>query len=598
MPDLPLDPEQVRAAVGIFNLLVLPDVPGNPPLSEAAGDWFRDIVGALLGSVDRVTRRRMVRELFVLTPKKQAKTTFGGAMMLTALLLNQRPLAEYVLTAPSQEISDIAFTRVAGMIELDPEGFLQKRMHVRDHLKTIEDRRTKAKLKIKTFDASIVTGTLPAGVLIDELHEIAKIKNASRIIGQLRGGMLPNPEAFLAFITTQSDVQPSGAFLAELSKARAIRDGKRKGRMLPVLYEFPKAIAIDKAEPPAWQDPANWPMVTPNLGKSVQLQDLVADFEEARETSKEELQRWASQHLNIQVGVSMNADRWVGADHWEKRGDPRLTLQTLLGRSDVVVVGIDGGGLDDLLGLAVLGRDAKTREWLLVTCAWVHESVLTLRKSEAERFRDFERDGDLVIVAKMGDAIEQMADTVKLVDDSGLLHQVGVDPVGIGAIVDALAEREIENVEGQPQRVVGISQGWKLNGAIKTMEVKLADGTLTHAARPFMAWVLGNAKAEPKGSAITITKQASGTGKIDPLMASLDAAALMSVNPEARGRSIYDDPERYAREFERTPPEHQAPAPGASADWDAEILKDVRHPLFAEHKARFERWQDQQGDDL
>jgi phage terminase large subunit-like protein len=65
------------------------------------------------------------------------------------------------------------------------------------------------------------------------------------------------------------------------------------------------------------------------------------------------------------------------------------------------------------------------------------------------------------------------------------------------------------------ERIVGISQGWKLNGAIKTTERKLAGGELIHDGSALMAWCVGNAKVEPKGNAVTITKQVSGAAKID-----------------------------------------------------------------------------------
>ena len=53
------------------------------------------------------------------------------------------------------------------------------------------------------------------------------------------------------FITTQSDEPPRGAFRSELAVARAIRDGRSQGAMLPVLYEFPEDIADDRSDPPA-----------------------------------------------------------------------------------------------------------------------------------------------------------------------------------------------------------------------------------------------------------------------------------------------------------------------------------------------------------
>ena len=452
LPALPLDLVQGNRAVAIFNKLRLADVPGTPSMEEAAGEWFREIVRALFGSLDQRTRERMIREVFLLVPKKNSKTTNGALLMLTALLLNERPNAPFILTAPVQDVAEIAFSAVAGAIALD--SVLQKKLHVREHVKTIEHRVTKAELQIMTFDPSVLTGQKCAGVLIDELHVVARMSKAASAIRQLRGGMLPFPEAFMAFITTQSEDAPSGIFQAELHKAREIRDGKREGAMLPVLYEFPERIQRD---PNAWQDSANWSMVTPNAGRSVTIPRLIEEMAAARATSEPELRAWASQHLNLEIGLALHSDRWVGADFWDSSAVESMSLEHLLERSDVVTVGIDGGGLDDMLGMAVIGREEETGSWLLWSHAWIHPIVLERRKSEAQRFLDFERDGDLTIVEDIGQDVEQVADFVRQVEDSDLLDQVGVDQAGIGAIVDAIVDKEIAH-----ERIIGIPQGWRL----------------------------------------------------------------------------------------------------------------------------------------
>lgn len=523
VPVLPLNIREADRAAAVFDKLRLADVPGTPCMGDAGGEWFREIVRALFGSLDTTTRERVIRELFLLVPKKNSKTTNGALMMLTALLLNERPHAPMGMSAPVQDVAQIAFDAAAGAIALDP--VLDKKFHVRHHLKTIIHRETKAYLQIMTFDPAALTGPKWAAFLVDELHVIAKMAKASSAIRQIRGGMLPYPEAFMAFITTQSEEAPSGVFRAELQKARAIRDGRLMGAMLPVLYELPESIQKDQS---AWRDPENWGMVTPNAGRSITVGRLIEEYKAAESTGEEEMRAWASQHLNVEIGLALHSDRWAGADFWEAQG-VKLSLEELLKRSEVVTVGVDGGGLDDMLALSVIGREEKTGKWLHWAHAWIHPIVLQRRKSEAERFRDFERDGDLTIVDNIGEDVDQLAEYVRKVEDSGLLDRIGVDAAGIGSIIDAITAQKIE-----PDRIVGIPQGWKMVGSIKTVERKLAEHDFEHGGRPLMAWSVGNAKVEPRGNAIVITKQAAGFAKIDPLMATFDAAALMSMDPKPR----------------------------------------------------------------
>jgi phage terminase large subunit-like protein len=536
LPDLPLDKAEADRAVSIFDKLCLPDVPGRPALKDAAGPWQRDIVRAVFGSLD-ADGARQVPEIFALVPKKNSKTTGGAAIMVTALLMNRRPRAEFILVGPTQEVAELAFNQAAGMIDADPDGYLQKRFQVQEHIKTIVDRRNKAKLKVKTFDLKVMTGSKPAGVLVDELHLMSTMSFASRVIGQIRGGLLPNPEAFLIFITTQSDEPPSGVFRAELRYARGVRDGRVKNsRMLPFLYEFSEDQQTSSEKP--WQDPKNWPQVLPNLGRSITIDRLMADYDSAREKGEDEERRWASQHLNVEIGLALHSDRWRGADYWLDAGDETLTLDSLLERSEVVVAGIDGGGLDDMLGLAVIGRAKNTHEWLLWTHAWVQREVLELRKEIAERLQDFASDGDLTICDSPTQDIKELADYVQRIKAAGLLADplgVGLDPYAVAAIVDELGARDIKG-----ETLTAVRQGSALSPASWGMERKLKDGTLWHSGSRMMAWCVGNARTEQRGNAVLITKQTAGKAKIDPLVASFNGVMLMSRNPLARGPSVYE----------------------------------------------------------
>lgn len=533
---LPIDHARGENAVRAFKMLRLADVPGTPTMGEAGGEWFFEIVRVIFGAVDPVTAARWIRELFLLVPKKNSKTTNGALLGLTALILNERPSAPFSLMAPVQDTANEAFEAAAGAIDLDP--VLSRKLHVRNHLKTIVHRETKADLQIMTFDPDVLTGRKFVLALLDELHVIGKNAKAAKALRQVRGGMVPFPEALLVMITTMPDDPPAGVMKAELAKARDIRDGKRAGSMLPILYEFPRAMQEKPKDgrPEPWRDPSTWWMVTPNLGRSVSLEVLKELHDDAASKGEAELRGWATQHLNLEIGIGASSDRWVGADFWESAARPGLDLDGLIERSEVICVGIDGGGLEDLLGLSVIGRDRETREWLTWSRAWVHRSMLDRRKQEAAQLQDFAEDGDLVLVDEVGADTAELAEIVARIYASGKMNagepekptpMIGLDPVGVGAILEALVQA------GIPQAlVIGISQGWKLNAAIKTAERKLAEGVLVHGDRPLMAYCVSNARVEPKGNAVLITKQASGQGKIDPLLALLDAVSLMAMNPQ------------------------------------------------------------------
>lgn len=529
MPTLPLFEGPAERGVAIFDRLKLPDVAGTPRLGsvlandepgqrgDGCGEWFREIVRALFGSYSTTLKRRFIQEVFLLVPKKNSKTTYGAALMLTAVLMSERPRAEFLLVAPTQEVADLAFQQAMGMVEADE--VLKAKCYMQPHLKKITYRPTGAFLKVKSFDPKIVTGSKPAGVLLDEVHVIAESPDADRVIGQLRGGLISQPEGFFIQITTQSERPPSGVFKAELAKARAVRDGKYLAPVLPILYEFPPGVD--------WRDPEHWHMVLPNEGRSLSIARLLPDYQGAIEAGEGELRRWASQHLDVEIGLALQSDHWPGAPFWEQQARPGLTLEVVLSSCDVLAVGIDAGGPEDWMGLYVLGREEGTRHWLGWAHAWVHQKALDKFKGEAQKWLDFQRAGTLSIVPELGPDVEQLVATVTQVYDTGKLVRVGLDPNGSAKVL-----HESLMIDGgiPEQLFIGIGQGWHLVGVIKLMERRLAGSTFWHDGSGLMAYCVGNARVAQRGNACLITKEVS-KGKIDPLMALLDAAECLAVAP-------------------------------------------------------------------
>lgn len=524
VPFDPLFPESAQDARDFRHRLKIVDVgDGQQTIGEIGATWAEDLSNAIFGAYDPDTGIQHIREAFLMISKKNAKSTEAASIMLTVLTLNWRQSAEFMILAPTKEVADNAFAPARDMVKADPQ--LDAMMQVQDHIRTIKHLGTGATLKVVAADTNTVGGKKAAVVLVDEIHLFGKNPHAAKMLVEATGGLASRPEGFVLYLTTQSDEPPAGVFASKLMYARKVRDGEIVDKnFLPILYEFPRHYVENKL----YLDPANFHMTNPNLGKSASIDFIEREIRRAEAVGPEEMLIVLSKYLNIEVGMALRTDRWAGADFWLEQTDENLTFEKFRDICEVITVGIDGGGLDDLLGLNVLGRLIGTDIWVSWSRAWAHPSALKRNLAEKSKMEDFAQEGDLGIVKRIGDDVTELCDLVEQVYDWGLLDKIGVDPVGIGAIFDELINRGIPE-----DKIVGISQGWKLGGAIKTAERRLAGGQLRHAKQGLMVWAVSNCRVEPRANSILVTKQASGSAKIDPVMALFNSVSLMSLNPAA-----------------------------------------------------------------
>ncbi|EPP5118891.1 terminase large subunit [Acinetobacter baumannii] len=528
MPCKPLFPKVADVAERIFKELILVDVMGSPKMGDVTLEWVIEFVRAIFGAYDPSTKRRLIREFFLLISKKNTKSTIAAGIMLTALILNDRQSAELIILAPTKEVADNSFNPIRDFIRADEE--LSERFNVSEHTKTVTHLGTGATLKVIAAESNAAAGKKASIILIDKVWLFGKRANAESMFREAKGGLTSRPEGCVIYLSTMSDEVPCGVFKQLLDYARDVRDGIKEDKsFLPLIYEFPKHL-VEAGE---HLKPENFYITNPNLGASVDHEYLISEFNKVKDAGDESLRDFLAKHLNIEIGMNLRANRWAGAEFWNKQKHV-FGLDQLIEQSDVITIGIDGGGLDDLLGSAVLGRLKKDpRVWWLWNHAWANKVALERRKENIPKYQDFEKEGSLTVVEKVGEDIDQLALIAKQVYDSGKLDKIGLDPQGLGGLLDGLLG------VGIPQeQLVGVPQGHRLMGYIMTAERKLAEGNLWHAGQQLMTWCAGNARVVMIGNGMRITKQESGVGKIDPLIATFNAVALMTMNPIAKNLDI------------------------------------------------------------
>ncbi|MFG0499681.1 terminase large subunit domain-containing protein, partial [Pseudomonas sp. YQ_13] len=311
IPD-PLFPDEAEAGLEVFKGLKIVDAPGSPTIEAACAPWVLAFAGAIFGSYNSETGERLIREVMLCIPKKNSKSTIAAGIMLTALIRNWRLSAEFIILAPTKEIADNSFIPAKDMVNNDDE--LKALLHVQPHLRLITHRETGATLKVVAADSDVVGGKKAVGVLIDEAWLFGKNPKAADMIREATGGLLSRPEGFIIWLTTQSNEPPAGVFRSKLNYARGVRDGRiDDNRFLPIIYEFSQEM-IKSGEA---RKPENFHLVNPNIDYSVDRPTLERLFMQAELDGEAELRGFLAKHLNIEIGLALMSDAWVGAEFWE-----------------------------------------------------------------------------------------------------------------------------------------------------------------------------------------------------------------------------------------------------------------------------------------
>jgi len=523
-------------------------VPGVPSFGECSPSWMRDVSRFWLGAQDPVTQHRAIDECLLTISKKNGKTTLFALLALVRWMMSHRDDAQCLFVAPTIEVSRLAFRTVRGAVEHTPglsDLFTVNPSH--DWIVSNEAGSQKT-LKVMSASPQTVVGVQATDVVLDELHLMARKTRVGELLSHIRGARLGRPDAALLISSTHAHERGYPAWEDEVRVFRQIRDGKRDDpRRVYISYEWTN----EQLESRAFEKRANWPRTNPSLGAFLDADRMHADGEFERAKGREAYGAWLNQFCNVPPGSFRGDNGWIGMKWWDECYEPEIGepggegLRALCERCDLVVCGIDGGGMKDLLGFVVLGRETGTERWLAWAHAWAHYEARERSQILAVKLDGFAKRGDLTYVDSRGEVVEgekresidikELTYLVAYLNETELLpsrQSVGVDDVAGVDYFARLTDDRVSEWVAKPKQLVSIAQGGRLRTAIEGLPRIMARGDFGHCGSEVFRWCCECATIEPVGanSVRASKRDLSEDAKIDLFIALMMATNVMTVH--------------------------------------------------------------------
>ncbi len=507
----------------------------------------------------------LVRTAALWLPRGNAKTTLAAAYALGHHIGPEAVAGGQVVTAAADaENAGIAFRSAFEMVKQD--RVLMDRVQPIESRKILRHPRTRGTFKAISTEAYSKHGLNVSFFLADEVHAWPPVE-ARKLFKVVTDSMVKRKHPLTIIISTAGEGQGGLAWDLWRYSHRVAAGEIDDPTFAPIIF------AADSGAD--WRDERVWTDCNPALACGF------ANIQELR-TKAKRLEHFPADvadfkrfHLNIWTEGAVTP--WVDLSLYDQ-AEPLTPVDELRGRR--CYVGVDLSSVEDLTAAVAVfpDEDGEDPGYDVLAMFFLPEANID-RKSEQDR-ADYIRwadEGHLILTP--GNVVDQemVIDYVAGLADLYDVAEVPIDRYNATAAMTALQKRGLT--------VAQFGQGF-LSMAAPVRELKRAilKRKFRHGGNPLLRLCFGNVVVDKDAAENEKFTKERARGRIDGAVGA--AMGIGRALANAGAVSIFDRPELWAAT------KATAPATGDDGSWDPEILKDMTHPLFAEHKRRFEDWQD------
>jgi len=428
-------------------------------------DWQKAIIANAFGW-KRADGTRRYREVFIMVPRKNGKTSLAAGITCLVAFCDGEPGAEMYSAAGDRHQASLVRNIVTRMIRNEPE--LAKRSTTYQHSITFAE--NDGSYESISAEAGTKHGFNTHLAIIDELH----VQPDRELVDALTTSTGARRQPLIVYITTSDYERPS--ICNEIQQyAEWVRDGiVENPAFLPIIH----AADIDDD----WKDPKIWAKANPNLDISISEEFLAAECKRAQESPAFE-NTFKRLHLNIKTEQER---RWIVMAEWDACSD-KIDPDRLVGRA--CWAGVDLASKIDLTSMVFsFPPDADDPLWRFVAEFWIPAEYSRKREPRIrEHLLNWARQGYLHMTPGNVTDYNAIRDCLNERREIYSIQQIGLDPYNASQFGQQLIADGWE-----PERVIEVRQGISLSEACKEMERLIKSRAMAHGGHPVLRWNASN----------------------------------------------------------------------------------------------------------
>ena len=469
-----------KPSKGDFNKLVLQS-------------WQHFTIGSIFGWVHKDTGIRRFKEALIFVGRKNGKTTKISGVSLYGVSKDNENGAEIHLLANSMKQARLLFDESKAMIKASP--LLKKKFRtLRD---AIHFDKTVSKIEPQASDSERLDGLNTHIGVFDEIHEYKDYK----LINVIKNSRQSRRQPLLIYITT-AGYQLDGPLVAYYEQAVDVLNGDIKDeRTFYYIAEMDDETEFDK--------PKMWIKANPNMHVSINLNDMIEDWEKAKRTPAER-----NDFITKRFNIFVDSSEQSFLDYTTlRKNNKEIDYDTLVNLP--CIGGFDLSDSEDLTSACLEWWNEKTGEIIILSHSWVTEKKV-LMENEKIDYRELEKEGLLTIVKDEYIRKEIVYDWFVELSHTYRVELITYDPAKAFGLVESL------NNYGFNTLVV--RQGHlTLGPAVDDAKERFLDGNVIFNNNRLFRWYVNNVKLVEDRNRNKLPQKQGRYRKIDGFAAFLNA---------------------------------------------------------------------------